>query len=239
MLVAWLTAVGLFASDPIPPVIAWPAKATTPASKPHPLPWTEPPPASQCLDLVTPLWWNNPERPDPHPALYDPPSREESEIVERQVRACARAPAWLDVDWWGVLILGRLERQAGAPEGLLVATYCWEVGLRDRAVNGGPHRGDWMKPDDAGQGLGYFRAHGPTQSHRWLSDWCDGIDRDAFVPAFACYLRRVMAMRNEAARRCGDEAAWRVAEAVTANFRRYGWRCGSKSRHWGVMEAMQ
>lgn len=160
--------------------------------------------------------------------LYGEPTEAESVAVAQAIDGC-RWTSREVADPWLVLALMRLADESGAPRDMLVAVWCVEASMRTEAAKGGPIRGDYL------QGEGY-RAHGPAQTHAWLRDWCDlhnGL-ADDFLPAFNCYLSRVVYMRDRYALGCSD--SWRVGEALTANWPRYkGAGCKAESKHWRVM----
>lgn len=135
--------------------------------------------------------------------------------VERHLAECSRASRRSDP--WMVLSLVRLERDLGAPAGLLSSAVCWETGYTHGA------RGDWQD--------GRARAHGITQMHGWWRAWCGWSRdmRDDVEAAARCYLSRVLHYLPDA-QRC--DAPWTVAEAMAANGVKYGpWGCAARSKH--------
>lgn len=135
--------------------------------------------------------------------------------VERHLAKCSRAGRRSDP--WMVLSLVRLERDLGAPAGLLSSAVCWETGYTHGA------RGDWQD--------GRARAHGVTQMHGWWRAWCGWSRdmRDDVEAAARCYLSRVLHYLPDA-ERC--DAPWTVAEAMAANGVKYGpWGCAARSKH--------
>jgi hypothetical protein len=116
-----------------------------------------------------------------------------------------------------VLDIIRIERDLGAPAGLLSSAACWETGYTHGA------RGDWQD--------GKARAVGPWQLHAWYSAWC-GLSaggRDDVQAAGRCYLARV---EYHAAQAVQCASPWTVGEAMAANAVKYGpWGCAAKSLH--------
>lgn len=140
--------------------------------------------------------------------------------VERHLSQCSRAGRRSDP--WMVLSLIRLERDLGAPAGLLSAAVCWETGYTHGA------RGDWQD--------GHARAHGVTQMHGWWRAWCgwSGDWRDDLEAAGRCYWARVEHYLPGVAH-CNRPVV--VAEALAANGVKYGpWGCAAKSKHAEELE---
>ena len=137
--------------------------------------------------------------------------------VERHLASCSRASGRSDP--WMVLSLVRLERELGAPVGLLSAVACWETGYTHGA------RGDWRD--------GRARAHGVLQLHGWWRAWCGWKPgaRDNVEAAARCYWARVEHYLEQP-RVAGCNRPVVVAEAMAANGVKYGpWGCAARSRH--------
>jgi hypothetical protein len=166
--------------------------------------------------------------------LESPITERERNEVALQIGRCARS-VHLVADPWTVLALYRLEAQLGVPDdlrGILGAIWCIEGGMRTRAAGGGPLRGDI---DERGQAL----ALGPFQGHGWLWRWC-GLDEQAaddIYLAARCYWSRVADRHGALDGRCGKRG-WRVAEALTANGRKYAPQgCQAVSGHVRELDA--
>lgn len=134
--------------------------------------------------------------------------------VERHLSQCSRASRRSDP--WMVLELVRLERDLGAPAGLLSAVVCWETGYTHGA------RGDWQ--------AGKARSWGPLGWWRAWCGWKPGA-RDNVEAAARCYWARVEHyLAQERVAECGEPVV--VAEAMAANGPRYlRWGCAARSRH--------
>lgn len=118
-----------------------------------------------------------------------------------------------------VLALVRLERELGAPAGLLSAVACWETGYTHGA------RGDWQ--------AGKARSWGPLQMMGWWRAWCgwEPGTRDNVEAAARCYWARVEHYLEQP-RVAGCNRPVVVAEAMAANGVKYGpWGCAARSRH--------
>lgn len=170
-----------------------------------------PPPAPSC-DLPTGPW------PSEEGALLEAPiTVDERNQVALQIARCSRSVHRV-ADPWRVLALYRLEKQLGVPDdlrGIFGAIWCIEGAMRSEASAGGPIRGDL---DERGRAM----ALGPFQGHGWLWKWC-GLDVEAaddLYQAARCYWSRVADRYAALAGRCGKKD-WRVAEALTANGRKY------------------
>lgn len=137
--------------------------------------------------------------------------------VERHLANCSRASGRSDP--WMVLALVRLERELGAPTGLISAVACWETGYTHGA------RGDWRD--------GRARAHGVLQLHGWWRAWCGWKPgaRDNVEAAARCYWSRVEHYLAQArVAECNRPVV--VAEAMAANGVKYAaWGCAARSRH--------
>lgn len=135
--------------------------------------------------------------------------------ADRHLRSCSRAGRRSDP--WMVLTLVRLERELGAPDGLLSAVACWETGYTQHA------RGDWRD--------GVARAHGPMQLHPVWYRAC-GLSagaRDDVEASARCYLSRVYA-HAETWSHCDRPLV--VGEAMAANSPKYThWGCDARSMH--------
>lgn len=138
----------------------------------------------------------------------------ERETVERMLAKCSRASRRSDP--WAVLSLLRLERDMGAPPGLLSAAACWETGYQS-----GGH-GDWLD--------GVARAKGMLQMHGWWVRYCGWSRdmRDDVEASARCYLRRVLHYLGDGV--CPGNVT--RAEAMAANGVRYAaWKCAAVSEH--------
>lgn len=137
--------------------------------------------------------------------------------VERRLSQCSRASRRSDP--WMVLELVRLERDLGAPAGLLSAVVCWETGYTHGA------RGDYKH--------GRARSWGPLQMMGWWRAWCGWKPgaRDDVNAAARCYWARVEHYLAQArVAECGEPMV--VAEAMAANGVKYAaWGCAARSRH--------
>lgn len=145
------------------------------------------------------------------------PSWQERLTVERHLAACSRTSP--DADPWAVLTILRVERDVGAPEGLLTSAACWETGFAPDA------RGDWLD--------GYPRAHGLLQLHAWFLPWCGYTPdaRDDAEAAARCYWRRIeYYLGKPEVQAC--KRPLEVAEARAANGPKYlPWKCSARSAH--------
>lgn len=168
----------------------------------------------------------------------EPATERERRNIENAIDACSglRGPVRAVADPFTLLALFRLEGDLGAPQGLLVAAYCVEAAMRPHGRHDGRFLGDWRD--------GKARASGPLQLHEnvW-SGTCAGT-ADAphdLIFAASCYWQEVerVAVKARRVTRCADHDIERVAEAAAANVRKYGFRCDSRSAHWGMMEAMR
>lgn len=138
----------------------------------------------------------------------------ERETVEHVLARCSRAGRGSDP--WMVLQLVRLERDLGAPAGMLTSVACWETGFRGQAA-----RGDWER--------GVALAHGPLQLHEQFVSVCGltRTGRDSVEGAARCYWSRVL-VHAEEAKACTNPL--QVGEAMTA--RGGGWSgCEAMSDH--------
>lgn len=136
--------------------------------------------------------------------------------VERALDACQYGQG---ADPWAVQQLLEIEEQAGNVTGILPATWCVEASMRTPEKLRGDHG----------------EAHGPMQLHGWLRNICRGMDVDDLLQAARCYMERIVAMEPKAREKCPN--TWMVvAENVTANWPRYGWRCDVKSEHWRALQ---
>lgn len=212
-----------------PPVIEWDARpvgAPGPPAPPHPVLYDGP--AGQCQSVSDRPWWWVDETPSRLGALlYEEPTQAERALVETAIDGCAwtnRAVA----DPWLALALVRIEADAGAPPGLLLAAWCREASMRTQAVKGGPIRGDWHD--------GIADAVGPMQLHAWFRAWCGGSSVEAadLIWSATCYLSRILDQIHLAAA-CPEP--WRAAEAWVANSPRYmPLGCRARSKHWETLE---
>jgi hypothetical protein len=165
--------------------------------------------------------------------LHDLPTQDEREVVVTAIDGCQQTNRRV-ADPWLALALLRLEADAGAPAGMLLAAWCREASMRTvSASTGGPIHGDVLD--------GVARAVGPMQMHGWWVRWC-GWDRDRradLLDSATCYLRRIVDQLDEAESECGaGDAAWRVAEALAANAPRYASHgCDARSEHWRILES--
>lgn len=162
--------------------------------------------------------------------LYEPASQVERELVVRAIDGCTQTTRAV-ADPWLALALARIEADAGAPPGLLLAAWCREASMRTvGARTGGPIHGDWLD--------GVPRAIGPMQLHGWFRAWCGGGPDEAaeLIWSANCYLSRIIATLPRAAE-CGVNQ-WRAAEAWTANSPRYiPLGCAAESQHWQILES--
>lgn len=171
----------------------------------------------------------------PYPDFFgvlveNPATQEEREVIYRMTEACTNA-SHQTTDPYQMLALLRLEEMYGVPteaRGITLGVMCIEVSLREKAASGRSFRGDWEN--------GEARAHGPFQLHGWFRAWCGATPgaADDLLWSAGCYLSRVQDVLPKAS---GCKQPWRVAEAATANYRRYGYRCDSASKHWQVLDA--
>lgn len=137
-------------------------------------------------------------------------------------------------DPWLVLAVHRIEQAAGAPSGLLLAAWCREASMRTvGAVTKKVIAGDIRD--------GRPTSIGPFQMQGWFSKWCGGHDlRGELLWSAHCYLSRILHFLPSVTAECGEEAAWRVAEAYTANAPKYMPRgCRARSQHWDILETWQ
>ncbi len=200
---------------------------STPATAPATTLTRAAPAAGMCLPPRGP--W-----PDEEGVLLEgEPTPYERRVVERQIQRCMRSVE-LVADPWRVLALFRLEEQLAIPDearGILGAIWCIESGMRTRASSGGPIRGDVTD--------GQPHAIGPLQGHAWLWQWC-GLVPDAaddLFQAARCYWSRVSDRHAQLGAACGKHG-WRVAEALTANGRKYlPMGCKAESGHWLELES--
>jgi hypothetical protein len=170
----------------------------------------------------------------PYPDFFgvlvnDPATEEERRAIYAVMDACKKSSR-RTTDPFQLLALLRAERMYGVPDaarGITLGVLCVEVSLREKSSSGGPFRGDWLN--------GVARAHGPFQLHDWFRAWCGAApgSADDLLFSAGCYLARVESVLPKVK---GCKNPWRVAEAATANYRRYGFRCESKSDHWKVIE---
>lgn len=162
--------------------------------------------------------------------LYEPVTQAERELVVRAIDGCRQTNRAV-ADPWLALALARIEADAGAPPGLLLAAWCREASMRTvGARTGGPIHGDWLD--------GVPRAVGPFQLHGWFRAWCGGGPDEAaeLIWSANCYLSRIIATLPRTAE-CGV-GQWRAAEAWTANSPRYIPRgCSAESQHWQILES--
>ena len=166
----------------------------------------------------------------------EPATEAERRLIGAAVEACARvrgAPVRVLVDPWQALALVRLGDELGAPEGLLLATWCVEVSMRPEARAGGRFHGDYRD--------GVPLASGPYQllEGTW-GGVCGGTAAAPHDLVFAasCYWRnvdRVARSRAGELSRCSRRVRLRAAEAAASNVRRYGVRCDSESAHWRML----
>lgn len=164
-----------------------------------------------------------------------PPTREERTRVVAAIDTCGQTSRAV-ADPWLVLALGRLEDMRGVPveaRGILAGVWCVEASMRTEAARGGPVRGDIRD--------GVATAHGPMQQQSWMHAWCgmSSAGADDLLAAGDCWLLRVESLLDAAREECGAANAWRVAEAMTSNPRKYGHRkCAARtSKHWAAMSA--
>lgn len=161
--------------------------------------------------------------------LLDPVTDAERALVVRAIDGCQQTTRAV-ADPWLVLALARIEADAGAPPGMLLAAWCREASMRTvGARTGGPILGDWLD--------GVARAVGPYQLHAWFRAWCGGGPEQAadLIWSAECYLSRVLDTLPLTAE-CPNP--WRVAEAWTANSPKYIPRgCAAKSQHWEILES--
>ena len=181
------------------------------------------PPTALSCDLPTGPWPS-----EEGTLLENPITMEERNEVALQIAHCSRS-VHLVADPWRVLALYRLEDQLGVPDelrGIFGAIWCIEGGMRSVSSSGGPIRGDL---DERGRAM----ALGPFQGHAWLWQWC-GLDPEAADDLFLaarCYWSRVADRHANLEGRCGKKG-WVVAEALTANGRKYAPEaCQAESGH--------
>lgn len=226
-----------------PPVIGEVKRFTQPQPEPHP--------ALREITSVQPLVRSQPgdgpmcQVPIPEPylptkmelLLEEPATELEEKKIEYAITACAalRGPVEKVANPFTLLALFRFEEDLGAPSGLLVAAMCVESAMKPKGRYAGRHLGDWKD--------GVARASGPLQLHENV--WGTTCGGNANSPhdllwAAGCYWTEVgrVGRKAEKMAKCKPEQMLRVSEAAAANIRRYGWRCDSKSAHWGMMEAM-
>lgn len=185
--------------------------------RPEPIPQADTtadrtPPTPISCDAPTGPW------PSEEGALLESPiTVEERNEVALQIARCSRT-VHLVADPWRVLALYRLEEHLGVPDelrGIFGAIWCIEGGMRSQSASGGPIRGDL---DERGRAM----ALGPFQGHGWLWQWC-GLEAEAaddLYLAARCYWSRVADRHANLEGRCGKKD-WVVAEALTANGRKY------------------
>ena len=212
--------------DQVPPVIG-PMIGARSAPKPTPL--IDPDLGGFCEEpKEEPGAW----RPTPLGALtWEEPSPAERDVIYRAVRSCTRA-SWSNTDPWAALAIHRTEVLAGVPDGLLLAIWCWEAGMRTTDKLGGAIAGDHEG--------GKPRAFGPYQMHGWFWAWCGGTSERAtdLVWSTNCYVSRLLNQLPKGLRECGAESAWQATEAWVANSPRYMPQgCKAKSKHWLAWEA--
>ena len=206
-------------------------KNVTPTSKP----WVEPPAGQLCDDANDGI---EPIAPDALGLLLEGgPNEDEARMVETAIDGCRQTNRRV-ADPWLVLALLRIEQDMELPRGILSATWCREASMRTEMSRGGPIRGDWRG--------GHPSSFGSFQLQRWFHDWC-GISisqADDLITAARCYASRILVMLPKATTLCHD-AAWPMAEAMTANAPRYRWGkglrnpCLVKSEHWKIWESWQ
>lgn len=197
------------------------------------------PEADTTVDRMPPVapschWPSGPWPSEEGALLESPITVEERNEVALQIGRCSRS-VHLIADPWRVLALYRLEEQLGVPDelrGIFGAIWCIEGAMRSQASAGGPIRGDL---DERGRAM----ALGPFQGHGWLWKWC-GLEVEAaddLYLAARCYWSRVADRHTALAGACGKKD-WRVAEALTANGRKYaGQGCKALSGHVRELDA--
>lgn len=165
--------------------------------------------------------------------LYEPVTRTERELVVRAIDGCRQTNR--DVaDPWLALALARIEADAGAPPGMLLAAWCREASMMTRGRSQRRIAGDIAD--------GMATSFGPFQMQGWWLRWCGWSSdrRDDLLDAGTCYLARVHSLLPSAESECGSGAAWRVAEALAANHPKYAPRgCAAESQHWEILESWE